>query len=91
MTNLNEVINFIKKCDINELKAIKKAWEIQKSVAVNNIKSSLKICDVVGINHKKIAPHRRFSILKINGVNVKIKEINGGTIYTVSPSLLIKY
>jgi hypothetical protein len=91
MTNLVEVISFIKKCDINELNAIKKAWEIQKSVAVNDIKSSLKICDVVSINHRKIASHRRFSVLKINGVNVKVKEINGGTtIFTVAPSLLVK-
>jgi hypothetical protein len=91
MTNLNEVLNFIKKCDLNELNTIKKAWEIQKSVAVNDIKSSLKICDVVSINHKSIASNRRFSVLKINGVNVKVKEIGGvNGIFTVAPSLLEK-
>jgi hypothetical protein len=37
-----------------------------------------------------VAASRIFSVTKINGVNVKVREINGSGNFTVTPSLLEK-
>jgi hypothetical protein len=90
MTNLNEVLEFIKNSNQSDLKAIMNATSIRKSEVANDVKSALRVGDTVKINHKKIAASRIFSVTKINGVNVKVKEINGTGNFTVAPSLLEK-
>jgi len=90
MTNLNEVLEFIKNSNQSDLKAIMNATSIRKSEVAHDVKSALRVGDRVKINHKKISALRIFSITKINGVNVKVKEIGGGSSYTVAPSLLEK-
>ena len=90
MTNLKDVLEFIKNSNQSDLKAIVNASAIKKTEVAYEVKSSLKVGDTVKINHKKIAASRIFSITKINGVNVKVKEINGNGNFTVAPSLLEK-
>ena len=90
MKNLQEVLQFIKNADRSELEAIKTTYDIRRSEIVHDVKSSLKIGDNVSINHKKINRSRMFFITKINGVNVKVSEVNGNGIFNVHPSLLVK-
>lgn len=90
MKNLQEVLQFIKNADKSELEAIKNSYDIRRSEIVHDVKSSLKIGDNVSINHKKINRSRMFFITKINGVNVKVSEVNGNGIFNVHPSLLVK-
>ena len=90
MTDLKEVLQFIKKANREELEAVKNAFSIRRSEIVHDVKSSLKVGDNVSINHRKINNKRMFFITKINGVNVKVSEVNGSGSYTVHPSLLVK-
>lgn len=90
MTDLKEVLQFIKKANREELEAVKNAFSIRRSEIVHDVKSSLKVGDNVSINHRKIAKNRMFFVTKINGVNVKVSEVNGSGSYTVHPSLLVK-
>ena len=90
MTNLNEVLEFIKNSNQSELKAIVNAVSIRKSEVSHDVKSALRVGDTVKINHRKIAASRIFNVTKINGVNIKVKEINGSGNFTVAPSLLEK-
>jgi hypothetical protein len=54
-------------------------------------KDDFNVGDTVGINHKKVDSKRRFTIDKINGKNIKVSEIDGYSMMTVSPSLLVKH
>jgi hypothetical protein len=90
MTNLNEVLEFIKNSNQSELKAIINTVSIRKSEVAHDVKSALRVGDTVKINHRKIAASRIFNVTKINGVNIKVKEINGSGNFTVAPSLLEK-
>jgi hypothetical protein len=90
MTNLKEVLQFIRNADKSELEAIKNSYDIRRSEIVHSVKSSLRVGDNVSINHKKISNKRMFFVTKINGVNVKVSEVNGSGSYTVHPSLLVK-
>ena len=51
-------------------------------------RNDFKVGDIVGINHKKINSERRFKIDKINSKNIKVSELEGYAMMTVSPSLL---
>ena len=90
MKNLKEVLEFIKNSNQEDLKVIMNATSIRKSEVANSVKSALSVGDAVKINHKKVAASRTFSVIKINGVNVKVREINGYSEFTVTPSLLEK-
>ena len=90
MTNLNNVLEFIKNSNQADLQIIMNATSIRKSEVAYDVKSTLREGDTVKIKHKKIAASRIFNVIKINGVNVKVKEINGSGFYTVSPSILEK-
>jgi hypothetical protein len=90
MKNLQEALQFIRNADKLELEAIKNSYDIRRSEIVHDVKSSLKVGDNVSINHKKINSSRMFFITKINGVNVKVSEVNGSGSYRVHPSLLVK-
>ena len=95
MTNLNEVLEFIKNSDQSELNKIRNQVRIRKSELDYSTKSSFSIGDIVGIDHKKIDPKQNFRIIKINSKNIKVQasDVGDGRIggmYTVSPSLLVR-
>jgi len=95
MSNLQEVLEFIKNSDQSELRQIRNQVSIRKSELDYSTKSSFKVGDIVGINHKKIDPKQNFRITKINNKNIKVQasDVGDGRVggmYTVSPSLLVK-
>ena len=88
MSNLNEVLAFIKNADLQEFNSIKNAVSIRKSELAYDAKLSFRIGDMVGIDHKKINPNDTFRVIKINNKNIKVQ--GDGGFYTVAPSLLVK-
>ena len=91
MSNLNQVLAFIKNADQSELSQIQNAYAIRKSEINFDVKSSFKVGDIVGINHRKMDPSKTFRITKINSKNIKVvSSDNLMDQYTVSPSLLVK-
>ena len=95
MSNLDQVLEFIKNSDQSEINKIRDAVSIRRSELQYSAKMSFSIGDIVGIDHKKIDPNQNFRVIKINNKNIKVQASdvgNGrvGGIYTVSPSLLVK-
>jgi hypothetical protein len=91
MSNLQEVLEFIKNSEKSELKSIYDAYAIRMSEIKNEVKNSFRIGDIVGIDHKKINPSDNFRITKINNKNIKVVSSSDFLKeYTVSPGLLIK-
>ena len=95
MLNLNEVLEFIKNSDSQELNQIRNAVAVRKSELTYDAKISFRVGDTVGINHRKVDPNQIFRIIKINSKNIKVQASNVdkgrvGGMFTVSPSLLIK-
>ena len=95
MSNLDQVLAFIKNADQSEINDIRRQVEIRRSELSYETKASFRIGDIVGIDHKKIDPKQNFRIIKINNKNIKVQASdvgNGriGGIYTVSPSLLVR-
>ena len=91
MSNLNEVLEFIKNSEKSELKSIYNGYSNRMSVLKNEVKNSFRIGDIVGIDHKKINPSDNFRITKINNKNIKVVSSSDFLKeYTVSPGLLIK-
>ena len=92
MSNLQEVLEFIKNSEKSELKSIYDAYAIRMSELKNDIKNTFRIGDIVGIDHKKISSSENFRIYKINNKNIKVISTDVGpkNQYTVSPSLLVK-
>tara|TARA_Y100000589_G_scaffold275602_1_gene269767 strand:+ start:191 stop:469 length:279 start_codon:yes stop_codon:yes gene_type:complete len=91
MSNLNEVLEFIKNSDQSQINDIRRQVEVRRSELNFSHKSSFSIGDVVGIDHKKVDPSKNFRIYKINSKNIKVQE-EGNMLqeYTVSPSLLVR-
>ena len=93
MSNLNEVLAFIKNANKSELKEIYNAYAIGMSVVRHEQKESFKIGDIVKINHKTVNENDRFRVIKIMSKNIKVVKTNvpegriAGEI-RVSPSLL---
>ena len=88
MSNLNEVLEFIKNSNKEDINKIIDQINIRKSELRYAQKSQFRVGDIVGIDHKKIPSDLNFRIIKINPKNIKVQgDINT---YTVSPSLLIK-
>ena len=88
MSNLNEVLEFIKNSEKSDLKSIYNSYAIRMSEIKNEVKNSFRVGDIVGIDHKKIPSDLNFRIIKINPKNIKVQgDVNT---YTVSPSLLIR-
>jgi hypothetical protein len=93
MTNLNEVLAFIKNANKSELKEIYNAYAIGMSVIRHEQKESFKIGDIVKINHKTVNENDRFRVIKIMSKNIKVVKTNvpegriAGEI-RVSPGLL---
>ena len=88
MTNLNEVLEFIKNSEKSELKSIYNAYAIRMSEIRHEEKESFRVGDIVGINHKKIPSDINFRVIKINPKNIKVQ--GDISTYTVSPGLLVK-
>tara|TARA_Y100001980_G_C14298346_1_gene126779 strand:+ start:89 stop:379 length:291 start_codon:yes stop_codon:yes gene_type:complete len=93
MTNLNEVLEFIKNSDREDLKTIYNTYAIRWSEIRHEQKESFKIGDVVKINHKTVNRDDRFRVIKIMSKNIKVVKTNipeghiAGEI-RVSPGLL---
>ena len=93
MTNLNEVLAFIKNANKSELKEIYNAYAIGMSVVRHEQKESFKVGDIVKINHKTVNENDRFRVIKIMSKNIKVVKTNipegriAGEI-RVSPGLL---
>ena len=90
MSNLQEVLEFIKNSEKSELKSIYDAYAIRMSELKNDIKNTFRIGDIVGIDHKKISSSEDFRIYKINNKNIKVQSLRDNSEYTVSPGLLVK-
>ena len=91
MSNLQEVLEFIKNSEKSDLKSIYNSYAIRMSEIKNEVKNSFRIGDIVGIDHKKINPTDNFRITKINNKNIKVVSSSDRfKEYTVSPGLLIK-
>ena len=91
MSNLQEVLEFIKNSEKSDLKSIYNSYTIRMSKIKNEVKNSFRIGDIVGIDHKKINPSDNFRITKINNKNIKVVSSSDFLKeYTVSPGLLIK-
>ena len=91
MTNLKEVLEFIKNSEKSELKSIYDAYAIRMSELKNDIKNTFRVGDIVGIDHKKINSSENFRITKINNKNIKVVSSSDRfREYTVSPGLLVK-
>ena len=93
MTNLKEVLAFIKNAEKSELKEIYNAYAIGMSVVRHEQKESFKVGDIVKINHKTVSRDDRFRVIKIMSKNIKVVKTNvpeghiSGEI-RVSPGLL---
>ena len=91
MSNLQEVLEFIKNSEKSDLKSIYNSYAIRMSEIKNEVKNSFRVGDIVGIDHKKINPSDNFRITKINNKNIKVVSSSDFLKeYTVSPGLLIK-
>lgn len=91
MSNLQEVLEFIKNSEKSDLKSIYNSYAIRMSEIKNEVKNSFRVGDIVGIDHKKINPSDNFRITKINNKNIKVVSSSDRfKEYTVSPGLLIK-
>ena len=91
MSNLNEVLEFIKNSEKSDLKSIYNSYAIRMSEIKNEVKNSFRVGDIVGIDHKKINPSENFRITKINNKNIKVVSSSDRfREYTVSPGLLVK-
>ena len=92
MSNLQVVLEFIKKSEKSDINKMIDQINIIKSELRHEIKSSFSVGDLVGIDHKTMDPDKTFRITKINNKNIKVISTDPGpkNQYTVSPSLLIK-
>ena len=91
MSNLNEVLEFIKNSEKSDLKSIYNSYAIRMSEIKNEVKNLFRVGDIVGIDHKKIPSSVDFRITKINNKNIKVQGVDDlFSVYTVSPGLLVK-
>ena len=91
MSNLNEVLAFIKNEEKSDLKSIYNSYAIRMSEIKNEIKNLFRVGDIVGIDHKKIPSSVDFRITKINNKNIKVQGVDDlFSVYTVSPGLLVR-
>ncbi len=91
MSNLQEVLEFIKNSEKSELKSIYNGYANRMSVLKNEVKNSFNVGDIVGIDHKKIPSSVDFRITKINNKNIKVQGVDDlFSVYTVSPGLLVR-
>ena len=91
MSNLSEVLEFIKNSEKSDLKSIYNSYAIRMSEIKNEVKNLFRVGDIVGIDHKKIPSSVDFRITKINNKNIKVQGVDDlFSVYTVSPGLLVR-
>ena len=91
MSNLQVVLEFIKKSEKSDINKMIDQINIRKSELRHEIKSSFSVGDIVGIDHKKIPSSVDFRITKINNKNIKVQGVDDlFSVYTVSPGLLVR-
>ena len=91
MSNLDQVLEFIKNSNQSEISEIRRQVEVRRSEISYDIKSEFRVGDIVGINHKKISLNEQFRITKFNNKNIKVVSTSDRfNMYTVSPNLLVK-
>ena len=91
MSNLSEVLEFIKNSEKSDLKSIYNSYAIRMSEIKNEVKNLFRVGDIVGIDHKKIPSSVNFRITKINNKNIKVQGVEDlFSVYTVSPGLLVR-
>ena len=91
MSNLSEVLEFIKNSEKSDLKSIYNSYAIRMSEIKNEVKNLFRVGDIVGIDHKKIPSSVNFRITKINNKNIKVQGVDDlFSVYTVSPGLLVR-
>ena len=91
MSNLQEVLEFIKNSEKSELKSIYNGYANRMSVLKNEVKNSFNVGDIVGIDHKKIPSSVDFRITKINNKNIKVQGVDDlFSVYTDSPGLFVR-
>ena len=91
MSNLQEVLEFIKNSEKSDLKSIYNSYAIRMSEIKNEVKNLFRVGDIVGIDHKKIPSSVNFRITKINNKNIKVQGVDDlFSVYTVSPGLLVR-
>ena len=88
MSNLNEVLEFIKNSNKEDINKIIDQINIRKSELRYAQKSQFRVGDIVGIDHKKNPSDLNFRVIKINPKNIKVQ--GDISTYTVSPGLLVK-
>ena len=89
MTNLKEVLEFIKNSELEDFNKIRFAVNVRRSELTNDKKESFRVGDKVGIDHKKINREDIFTITKINSKMIKVTDSDGKA-FRVSPGLLVK-
>ena len=72
MSNLQVVLEFIKKSEKSDINKMIDQINIRKSELRHEIKSSFSVGDLVGIDHKTMDPDKTFRITKINNKNIKV-------------------
>ena len=91
MSNLSEVLEFIKNSEKSDLKSIYNSYAIRMSEIKNEIKNLFRVGDIVGIDHKKIPSSVDFRITKINNKNIKVQGVDDlFSVYSVSPGFLVR-
>ena len=89
MTNLKEVLDFIKNSELEDFSKIRFAVNVRRSELTNDKKESFRVGDKVSIDHKKVDRNAIFTITKINNKMIKVTDSKGSK-FNVSPGLLIK-
>ena len=96
MKNIEEVKDFIRTANREELKEIQTIFNTARKILREETKSQFKVGDIVKINHNKVNGSTEFRIVKINRKNIKVTSTSSGRIpsvfedYTVSPTFLEK-
>lgn len=87
--NIEEVKDFIRTTNKEELEVIKRMYDIQLSEIKHNHKESFRVGDIVKINHRKVDSSLQFRVEKMNRKNFKVTcTSNSFKKYNVNPSLL---
>ena len=89
MTNLNEVLEFIRNSELADFNKIRFAVNVRRSELTNDKKESFRVGDKVSIDHKKVDRNAIFTITKINNKMIKVTDSKGSQM-RVSPGLLVK-
>ena len=86
---IEEIIQAIMKMDDSDFKKVVATVSKRQKAKATSIKNTFRVGETVMVNHHKVEG-LRFTIVKINQKNIKLKGILNNRQYNVSPSLLFK-